>query len=200
MKSKFLFFISSFLILITLQVESFAYSADPKQFIAEITSEAKEILNSSNSKKIKEGQLSEIALKTVDIKGLAYYTLGGKRKEISSEELKKYEKLFEKYFLKSFTSRLTDYSDPKIDVLSTEIVNEKYTIVKTLLLATDKKPEVRINWRVYTKNPDKPLIRDLIIEGLSLARTQKEEFASILSANNNNINALFEKLEEFVNQ
>ena len=200
MKRKFLFFISSFLILITLQVESFASSADPKQFIAEITSEAKEILNSSNSKKIKEEQLSEIALKTVDIKGLAYYTLGRKRKEISSEELKKYEKLFEGYFLKSFTSRLTDYSDPKIDVLSAEIVNEKYTIVKTLLLATDKKPEVKIDWRVYTKNPDKPLIRDLIIEGLSLARTQKEEFASILSANNTNINALFEKLEEFVNQ
>ena len=200
MKRKFLFFISSFLILITLQVESFAYSSDPKQFIFEITSQAKEILNSSNSKKTKEEQLSEIALKTVDIKGLAYYTLGAKRKEISSEELKKYEKLFEKYFLKSFTSRLTDYSDPKIDVLSAEIVNEKYTIVKTLLLATDKKPEVRIDWRVYTKNPDKPLVRDLIVEGLSLARTQKEEFASILSANNDNINALFEKLEEFINQ
>ena len=200
MKRKFLFFISFFLVLITLQVESFAYSTDPKQFITEITSEAKEILNSVNSKKIKEEQLSEIALKTVDIKGLAYYTLGGKRKEISSEELKKYEKLFKGYFLKSFTSRLTDYSDPKIDVLSAEIVNEKYTIVKTLLIATDKKPEVRIDWRVYTKNPDKPLIRDLIIEGLSLARTQKEEFASILSANNDNINALFEKLEEFINQ
>ena len=200
MKRKFLFLVSSFLILIALQVESFAYSADPKQFIAEIISEAKEILNSSNSKKIKEEQLSEMALKTVDIKGLAYYTLGKKRKEISSEELKKYEKLFEKYILKSFTSRLTDYSDPKIDVLSAEIVNEKYTIIKTLLIATDKKPEVKINWRVYTKNPDKPLIRDLIVEGLSLARTQKEEFASILSTNNDNINALFEKLEEFINQ
>jgi phospholipid transport system substrate-binding protein len=199
-RRKFLFFISFFLILIALQVESFAYSTDPKQFIAEIISEAKEILNSGNSKKTKEGQLSEIALKTVDIKGLAYYTLGRKRKEISSEELKKYEKLFKGYFLKSFTSRLTDYSDPKIDVLSAEIVNEKYTIVKTLLLATDKKPEVKIDWRVYTKNPDKPLIRDLIIEGLSLARTQKEEFASILSANNDNINTLFEKLEEFINQ
>ncbi len=200
MKRKFLFFISSFLILITLQVKSFAYSTNPKQFIAEIISEAKEILNSSNSKKIKEEQLSEIALKTVDIKGLAYYTLGGKRKEISSEELKKYEKLFKGYFLKSFTSRLTDYSDPKIDVLSVEVINEKYTIVKTLLIATDKKPEVKIDWRVYTKNPDKPLIRDLIVEGLSLARTQKEEFASILSANNDNINVLFEKLEKFINQ
>jgi phospholipid transport system substrate-binding protein len=199
-KRKFLFFISSFLILIALQVESLAYSSDPKQFIAEIISEAKEILNSSNSKKIKEEQLSEIALKTVDIKGLAYYTLARKRKEISSEELKKYEKLFKGYFLKSFTSRLTDYSDPKIDVLSAEIVNEKYTIIKTLLIATDKKPEVKIDWRVYTKNPDKPLIRDLIVEGLSLARTQKEEFASILSANNDNINVLFEKLEKFINQ
>ena len=153
MKRKFLFFVSSFLILITLQVESFAYSTDPKQFITEITSEAKEILNSGNSKKIKGERLSEIALKTVDIKGLAYYTLGRKRKEISSEELKKYEKLFKGYFLKSFTSRLTDYSDPKIDVLSAEIINEKYTIVKTLLIATDKKPEVKIDWdRCYMQN------------------------------------------------
>ena len=200
MKRKFLFFISSFLILITLQVESFAYSADPKQFIAEITSEAKEILNSSNSKKIKESQLSEIALKTVDIKGLAYYTLGRKRKEISSEELKKYEKLFEGYFLKSFASRLTDYSDPKIDVLSAKIVNEKYTIVKTLLLATDKKPEVKIDWRVYTKNPNKPLVRDLIIEGVSLARTQKEEFNSIIQSNDGDINVLFLNLTEFINK
>ena len=200
MKRKFLFFISSFLILITLQVESFAYSTDPKQFIAGIISEAKEILNSSNSKKIKEGQLSEIALKTVDIKGLAYYTLGRKRKEISSEELKKYEKLFKGYFLKSFTSRLTDYSDPKIDVLSVEVINEKYTIVKTLLIATDKKPEVKIEWRVYTKNPDKPLIRDLIIEGLSLARTQKEEFASVIESNNGDITKLFITLEEFINK
>jgi len=183
--------------LIALQVESFAYSTDPKQFIAEITSEAKEILNSSNSKKIKESLLSEIALKTVDIKGLAYYTLGRKRKEISSEELKKYEKLFEKYFLKSFTSRLTDYSDPKIDVVSTEVLNPKYTIVKSILLATDKKPAVNIEWRVYTKNPDKPLIRDLIIEGLSLARTQKEEFASVIETNNGDVTKLFLTLKEF---
>ena len=144
--------------------------------------------------------MSEIALKTVDIKGLAYYTLGSKRKEISSEELKRYEVLFEKYFLKSFTSRLTDYSDPKINVISAEVVNEKYTIVKTLLIATDKKPEVKIDWRVYTKDTAKPLIRDLIVEGLSLARTQKEEFASILSSNNNDINFLFKTLEEFNNK
>ena len=198
MKRKFLFFIPFFLILIALQVKSFAYSSDPKQFIAEITSEAKEILNSSNSKKRKGEQLSKIALKTVDIKGLAYYTLGRKRKEISSEELKKYEKLFEGYFLKSFTSRLTDYSDPKIDVLSANVLNPKYTIVKSLLLGTDKKPEVNIEWRVYTKNHDKPLIRDLIIEGLSLARTQKEEFASVIESNNGDVTKLFITLKEFV--
>ena len=136
----------------------------------------------------------------MDVKGIGYYTLGNKRKEINDEEKKKYEVLFKKYFLKSFTSRLTDYSDPKISVLSAEKVNEKYTIVKSMLLKTDKKPEVKIDWRVYTKNPEKPLIRDLIIEGLSLARTQKEEFASILSTNNNDINALFQKLEEFINK
>ena len=114
--------------------------------------------------------------------------------------MQKYESLFEKYFLKSFTSRLTDYSDPKISVLNSEIVSEKYTIVKTMLLKTSKKPEVKIDWRVYTKNPEKPLIRDLIVEGLSLARTQKEEFSSILSANNQDINVLFETLEKFINQ
>ena len=126
--------------------------------------------------------------------------MGSKRKELSPEELKKYEEIFQRYFLKSFTSRLTDYSDPKIDVLSAEVLNEKYTIVKTLLLATDKKPEVKIDWRIYTKDPNKPLIRDLIVEGLKLARTQKEEFTSILNSNNNDINVLFEKLEEFINQ
>ena len=126
--------------------------------------------------------------------------MGKKRKEITPEELKKYEDLFEKYFLKSFTSRLTDYSDPKINVLSSEVVNDKYTIVKTMLLKTDKKPEVKIDWRVYTKDPNNPLIRDLIIEGLSLARTQKEEFASVLSANNNDINALFLTLEKFISK
>ena len=154
--------------------------------------------NTTNEWKAKN--LSDIALKTVDIKGLASYTIGKKRKELSSEELQKYESLFEKYFLKSFTSRLTDYSDPKISVLNSEIVSEKYTIVKTMLLKTSKKPEVKIDWRVYTKNPEKPLIRDLIVEGLSLARTQKEEFSSILSANNQDINVLFETLEKFINQ
>ena len=176
-----------------------SYSADPEKFISEIIDEAKLILNSKETKEQKSERLSEIALKTVDINGLAYYTLGKKRKELSKEELEKYKIIFEKYFLKSFTSRLTDYSDPKINVLSSEIVNEKYTIVKTMLLATSKKPEVKIDWRVYTKDPNKPLIRDLIVEGLSLARTQKEEFASILSTNNNDINVLFKTLEDFIN-
>ena len=177
-----------------------AYSSDPEKFITEIIEEAKLILNSQESKEVKAEKLSVIALKTVDVKGIGYYTLGKKRKEITEDQMKKYDAIFEKYFLKSFTSRLTDYSDPKITVLSAEKINEKYTIVKSMLLKTDKKPEVKIDWRVYTKNPDKPLIRDLIIEGLSLARTQKEEFASILNTNNNDINALFSKLEEFVNK
>jgi len=186
--------------LIALQVESFAYSTDPQKFIAEIVDEAKSILNENISKEEKAKRLSAIALKTVDIKGIGYYTIGSKRKELAPDELKKYEDLFQQYFLKSFTSRLTDYSDPKINVVSSEVLSEKYTIVKTLLLATDKKPEVKIDWRVYTKNPDKPLIRDLIVEGLKLARTQREEFSSVLSSNNNDINALFETLKNFINE
>ena len=181
-----------------LSQESFAYSSDPKQFIQEIVDEAKKVLVNSNTKEFKTEKLSEIALKTVDIKGVAYYSLGNYRKKLNDEQLDEYLVLFEKYFLKSFTSRLTDYSDPKINVLSTEVLNPKYAIVKSLLLATDKKPEVNIEWRVYTKNPDKPLIRDLIIEGLSLARTQKEEFASVIESNNGDITKLFITLKEFV--
>ncbi len=177
-----------------------AYSSDPEKFITEIIEEAKLILNSQESKEVKAEKLSVIALKTVDVKGIGYYTLGKKRKDINEDQIKKYNIIFEKYFLKSFTSRLTDYSDPKISVLSAEKINEKYTIVKSMLLKTDKKPEVKIDWRVYTKNPENPLIRDLIIEGLSLARTQKEEFSSILISNNNDINALFSKLEEFISK
>ena len=178
--------------------KSFAYSTDPKQFIQEIVDEAKKILVATNTKEFKTEKLSEIALNTVDIKGVAYYSLGSYRKKLNDEQMKEYLTLFEKYFLKSFTSRLTDYSDPKIDVISTEVLNPKYTIVKSILLATDKKPEVKIEWRVYTKNPDKPLIRDLIIEGLSLARTQKEEFASVIETNNGDITKLFVTLKEFV--
>ena len=191
------FFIIIFFIFALAQ-KSFAYSSDPKQFIQEIVDEAKEILVESNTTEFKTEKLSEMALKTVDMKGVAYYSLGSYRKELNEEQMKEYLTLFEKYFLKSFTSRLTDYSDPKINVLSTDVLNTKYTIVKSVLLATDKKPAVNIEWRVYTKNPDKPLIRDLIIEGLSLARTQKEEFASVIETNNGDVAKLFITLKEFI--
>jgi phospholipid transport system substrate-binding protein len=191
------FFIVSFLIFIVPNI-CLSYSNDPKQFITEIVNEAKQILVESNTKEFKTKKLSEMALKTVDIKGVGYYSLGKYKKQLNEEELNQYHELFEKYFLKSFTSRLSDYSDPKIEVLSAEIINEKYTIVRSLLLATDKKPEVKIDWRVYTKNPDKPLIRDLIIEGLSLARTQKEEFTSVIETNNGDVKKLFISLKKFV--
>ena len=197
MKRIFVSFLLLFTFLFSLEQRVLAYSSDPEKFISEIVDEAKLILNSNETQEMKAKKLTDIALETVDIKGLAYYTLGKKRKTITPEELKKYEVLFEDYFLKSFTSRLTDYSDPKISVLSAETINEKYTIVRTLLLKTDKKPEVKIDWRVYTKDPNNPLIRDLIVEGLSLARTQKEEFASILSSNDDDINALFKSLKDF---
>ena len=200
MKRIFSSFLIIFFICFSTNSLVLAYSSDPEKFISEIINEAKLILNSQDTKEMKAEKLSIIALKTVDVKGIGYYTLGKKRKEITPDQKQRYEAVFEKYFLKSFTSRLTDYSDPKISVLSAERVNEKYTIVKSMLLKTDKRPEVKIDWRVYTKNPEKPLIRDLIIEGLSLARTQKEEFASILSTNNNDINALLKKLEEFINK
>ena len=195
MKKKF--FIIIFFVFGLIQ-NSYSYSSDPKQFIQEIVDEAKKILINSNTKEFKTKKLSEMALKTVDIKGVAFYSLGKYRKSLSDEQLKEYLTLFEKYFIKSFTSRLADYSDPKIDVISVEVLNPKYTIVKSLLLATDKKPEVKIDWRVYTKDPNKPLIRDLIIEGLSLARTQKEEFASVIESNNGDVTKLFETLKEFV--
>ncbi len=194
---KKIFFIIIFLTLGFTQ-KSFAYSSDPKQFITEIVGEAKKVLVESNTKEFKTKKLSEMALNTVDIKGVAYYSIGKYRKQLNEEQMKEYLRLFEKYFLKSFTSRLTDYSDPKIDVISAEVINEKYTIVKSLLLATDKKPEVKIDWRIYTKNPDKPLIRDLIIEGLSLARTQKEEFTSVIESNDGDVTKLFITLKEFV--
>jgi len=195
MKKKY--FITLFFIL-TFATKGFAYSSDPKQFISEIVGEAKKILSESNSKELKTKKLSELALKTVDIKGIGYYSLGKYRKELNEEQLGKYDELFEKYFLKSFSSRLTDYSDPKIEVRLVEVLNDKYTIVDSLLLGTDKKPEVKIQWRVYTKNPENPLIRDLIIEGLSLARTQKEEFSSVIESNNGDVLKLFNTLKEFV--
>ena len=196
---KKIFFIIIFLI-IGLTQKTFAYSGDPKQFVSEIIDETKKILMETNTKEYKTKKLSEMALKTVDIKGVAYYSLGNYRKELNDEQLKEYLILFEKYFLKSFSSRLTDYSEPKIEVISAKILNPKYTMVESLLLGTNKKPEVKIEWRIYTKNPDKPLIRDLIIEGLSLARTQKEEFSSIIETNNGDITKLFITLKEFIDK
>ena len=199
MKRNFFIFCASFLLLFLSFNNAFADSSDPKQFIQEIVDEAKEILVDSNSDKYKSDKLTEIALATVDIKGVGLYTLGSYRKDLTEEQKKEYTILFKKYFLKTFVSRLTDYSEPKIDVVSAEKKNEKYTIVSSILLATEKRAEVKIDWRVYTKDPNKPLIRDLIIEGLSLARTQKEEFSSIIESNDGDINALFNKLKEFIN-
>ena len=198
MKKNFFIIVFFIFFSIVLPNKSNAYSSDPKQFISEVVAKAKKILIATNSQEFKTKELSKMAMETVDIQGIGYYTLGNYRKELSDGQKEEYSILFEKYFLKSFTSRLTDYSDPKIDVLTVEVLNPKYTIVKSLLLATDKKPAVKIDWRVYTKNPDKPLIRDLIIEGLSLARTQKEEFASVIESNNGDITKLFITLKEFV--
>ena len=198
MKKNFLIFFVNCLFFILIN-NATAGNSDPKQFIQEIVDQAKQILVNSNSSKYKAEKLTEIALATVDIKGVGLYTLGSYRNELTKEQKKEYTILFKEYFIKTFVSRLTDYSEPKIDVVSAEKKNEKYTIVSSILLATDKKPEVKIDWRVYTKNPDKPLIRDLIIEGLSLARTQKEEFSSIIESNDGDINALFNKLREFIN-
>ena len=191
MKKNFLIFFVNFLLLLLFFNSATAGSSDPEKFIQEIVDEAKKILVNTNSPEYKAEKLTEIALATVDIKGVGLYTLGSYRKNLSKEQKKKYSILFKEYFLKTFVSRLTDYSEPKINVVSSEKKNEKYTIVSSILLATDKKPEVKIDWRIYTKNPDKPLIRDLIVEGLSLARTQKEEFSSVIETNNGDVKKLF---------
>ena len=200
MKKKFFIQLTLLLFIFLIPIKSYAYSNEAKQFIFEIVTEVKKILNSNLDKDSKSKQLEEIALKTVDIKGIAYYTLGNYRKKLEGETKQKYLNLFEKYFLKSFTSRLTDHSNPKIEVLEAEVLNSKYTIIKSVLLATTERPEVKIDWRVYTKDPNRLLIRDLSIEGLSLARTQKEEFAAILESNNGELSELFAKLEEFINK
>ena len=169
-----------------------------KKFIEEITSEASAILASDTTKENKINNLKKIAENNVDINGIGMYTLGKHRKSISEDQKSIYNDLFKEYFLKSFSSRLVDYTDPEIKVLSEEKISDKYTMVKSVLLATTERPEVKIDWRVYTKYPDKPLIRDLIIEGLSLARTQKEEFASVIESNNGDVTKLFETLKNFV--
>ena len=170
----------------------------PSLLITEIVDEASNILSSSDPVESKIIKLNDIAERNVDINGIGIYTLGKYRKTITESQKLKYRKLFKSYFLKSFSSRLVDYSDPKINVVSENKINNKYTIVTTILEATSKNPKIKIDWRIYTKNPERPLIRDLIVEGLSLARTQKEEFNSIIQNNDGDINALFKSLEEFI--
>jgi len=191
------------LTLLTFLIFSFSsvvevYSIEPDIFVQSTVNRAAKTLGGNLSKDERINKLKEIAKDTVDIRGIGFYSLGVYRKNLSDEQLKKYEKVFKEYFLKSFSSRLAEYSNPEIEVNSKKKINENYTIVSSSLIATDTRPEVKIEWRVYTKNPEKPLIRDLIIEGLSLARTQKEEFASIISSNDGNIEALFKNLSEFV--
>jgi phospholipid transport system substrate-binding protein len=170
---------------------------EPDVFVQSTVNRASKVLSENLSKDDKIKELKKIAKETVDIKAIGFYTLGPKRKELDKELKEKYSKLFEDYFLKSFSSRLAEYTNPEIDVNNKEILNKNYTIVNSVLKGTSERPEIKIDWRIYTKNPSNPLIRDLIIEGLSLARTQKEEFASVLNSNDGDINALFKTLEEF---
>ena len=176
------------------------FSIEPDIFVQSTVNRASKILSENLSKEKKIEELKKIAIETVDIKGIGFYTLGSSRKNLSDDQKKKYSKLFEKYFLKSFSSRLAEYTNPEIDVFGKEVLSDNYTIVNSLLKGTSERPEVKIDWRIYTKSKENPLIRDLIIEGLSLARTQKEEFSSILDTNDGNINALFETLENFANK
>ncbi len=176
-----------------------AFSISPDVFIQSTVNRASQVLSENISKEEKIKKLKLIAMETVDIKGVGFYSLGAARKDINDEQKITYSNLFENYFLKSFSSRLAEYTNPEIEVKNKQILNDNYTIVNSILIATADRPEVKIDWRVYTKNSDNPLIRDLIIEGLSLARTQKEEFTSILNSNDGNINALFKILEEFSN-
>ena len=173
------------------------YSIEADVFVQSTVNRASQILSKNISKEEKINQLKSIAKETVDIRGVGFYSLGSIRKDLNDSQKIQYTKLFEDYFLKSFSSRLAEYTNPEIEVKDKKILNKNYTIVNSLLVRTSERPEVRIDWRVYTKNPESPLIRDLIIEGLSLARTQKEEFSSILNSNDGDINALFKTLEEF---
>ena len=184
------------LLLINLFINN-ANSIEADVFVQSTVNRASEILSKNISKEEKMSGLKIIAKETVDIRGIGFYSLGSTRKVLNENQKQKYFDLFENYFLKSFSSRLSEYTNPKIEVQGKNVINKNYTIVNSILVGSTDRPEVKIDWRIYTKNPDDPLIRDLIIEGLSLARTQKEEFASVLSSNDNNINALFKTLEEF---
>ncbi len=186
-----------FVILITSFFFNNAHTIEPDVFVQSTVNRASSILSKDFSKEEKISELKLIAKETVDIRGVGFYSLGAARKNLNEEQKRKYSRLFEAYFLKSFSSRLAEYTNPEIDVKGKEVLNKNYTIVNSILIGTSERPEVKIDWRIYTKNPENPLIRDLIIEGLSLARTQKEEFSSILNSNDGNIEALFKSLEEF---
>ena len=195
--NKILIFVS--LVIISLTNINNAHTAiEPDIFVQSTVNRASQALNDKSSKEEKIQRLKDIAKETVDINGIGFYTLGSYRKEISNDQKKEYINLFEQYFLKTFASRLAEYSNPEIQVNSKEVLNKNYTMVSSILVATEQRPEVKIEWRIYTKNPESPMIRDLIIEGLSLARTQKEEFSSIIENNEGDINALFETLKEFI--
>lgn len=196
MKRPVIYLVSFFFIL---QSSLLSYSSNPKDFVNELVNDAISKLSDVNlNKDQKKEFIKNVALENVDINALGLYTLGELRKSSSQNDIANYQKSFEKYFLKSLTSRLTDYSSSKFEILGEEKKSVNYTIVNSKVIPKDGGPEIKIDWRIYTKNPDKPLIRDLIVEGLSLARTQKEEFASILSSNNNKIEILIERLEDFV--
>ena len=190
-------FVLTLFFLISLSNFNLAYSISPDVFIQSTVNRASQVLSENISKDEKINKLKIIAKETVDIRGVGFYSLGSARKNLNDDQKNTYSNLFENYFLKSFSSRLAEYTNPEIEVKNKQVLNTNYTIVNSILIATSDRPEVKIDWRVYTKNPDNPLIRDLIIEGLSLARTQKEEFTSILNSNEGNINALFKILEEF---
>ncbi len=183
---------------LTFLLNNIGNAKDPSELINGIVNEAALVLKSSDPVESKIIKLNDIAERSVDITGIGMYALGKHKKNMSDDQKSKYKKLFKSYFLKSFSSRLVDYTDPKINVVSQKKINEKYTIVNSVLEATTKRPKVKIDWRIYTKNPDKPLIRDLIVEGLSLARTQKEEFNSVIKNNDGDVNALFKTLEQFL--
>jgi len=196
---KRLFFLIVLVFLVSNNSYAVSYNSDPKIFITELVDDSIKTLNDKSLTQAEKSKaIEKIALENVDIRALGMYTLGNFRKTIEKGKLQKYQELFEKYFLKSLTSRLTDYSSKKFKVIDAKQKNAKYTIVHSKISESSSQPEIKIDWRVYTKDPLKPLIRDLIVEGLSLARTQKEEFASILNSNNNDINVLFSKLEEFI--
>ena len=188
-----------FIIFVYLSSSINLYSIEPDIFVQSTVNRASKTLSENLTKEEKIDQLKKIALETVDIRGIGFYTLGPIRKTLTDDQKNKYSELFKEYFLKTFSSRLSEYTNPEIDVYAKDVLNENYTIVNSTLKSTKERPEIKIDWRIYTKNKDNPLIRDLIIEGLSLARTQKEEFSSVLNSNDGDINALFDTLRKFAN-